>query len=319
MADLAREAGVSKITVSRALSGHPSVKPDTRAKIEQIAAERGYQFNTAARNLRLQRAHAIAVVIEMMPTASRPMSEPYPLALLGGIIQELASADFSAVLSTVANFQRVPPSVDGVILLGQGAHEDAVAAIERCQLPLVIWGSTRNYKRHAIVGSDNVAGGALAAQRMAALGRRRTLFLGDVGHAEMADRHDGFVERLAAQGGELLATAACDFTFESGYETMARLADEFGERFDAVFACSDAIAMGAIRALIERHRHVPEDVTVIGFDDSAGAALYVPALTTVRQDWHEGGRRLARKILALVQGESAAADQMPVSLVIRDS
>ena len=180
MEDLAREAGVSKITVSRALSNHPLVKHATRDRIRALAAERGYQFNVAARNLRLQRSHTIAVVIEMVPTAARPMSEPYPLALLGGIMQELASADYSAVLSTADNFVRVPPSVDGVILLGQGVHDDAVGVIERCKLPLVIWGSVRNDSEHVIVGSDNVAGGALAAQRFATLGRRRAIFLGDV-------------------------------------------------------------------------------------------------------------------------------------------
>lgn len=319
MEDLAREAGVSKITVSRALSGHPLVKEQTRERIRALAASRGYQFNVAARNLRLQRSHTIAVVIEMMPTVERPMSEPYPLALLGGIMQELASADYSAVLSTADNFLRVPPSVDGVILLGQGVHDDAVATIERCKLPLVIWGSVRHDSAHVIVGSDNVAGGAMAAQRMAALGRRRALFLGNTGYTEIADRLEGFGERLAANGGEIVAVESCAFTFDGGYAAMSAAVTRFAGRIDGVFAASDTIAMGAVRALAEHRRRVPEDVTVIGFDDSAGASLYVPALTTVRQDWHEGGRLLARKALALVQGEGATADQMPVSLIIRDS
>ncbi|MEK6541212.1 MAG: LacI family DNA-binding transcriptional regulator [Pseudomonadota bacterium] len=319
MADLAREAGVSKITVSRALSNHPLVKPATRERIRALAEERGYKFNVAARNLRLQRTQTIAVVIEMIPTASRPIGEPYPLALLGGIIQELATAGYSAVLSTADNFVRVPPSVDGVILLGQGVHDDAVTNIERCKLPLIIWGSVRNDSRHVIVGSDNVTGGALVAQRLATLGRRRAVFLGDVGYTEMADRFDGFTERLASNGGQLLAAEACPFTFEDGYQHMAHLIDRFGDTIDGVFGCNDAIAMGAIRALTEAKRHVPDDVTVIGFDDSASAALFLPALTTIRQDWHEGGRLLARKALAMAQGENPLPEQMPVSLIVRSS
>src|SRR3546814_16564789 len=113
MEDIAREAGVSTITVSRALAGNPLVKAATRDRIREIAAARGYQLNVAARNLRQKKTRTIAVVIEMLPTEQRPMSDPYPLALLGGIIQELSTAGYSAVLSTAATCVRHPPSVEG--------------------------------------------------------------------------------------------------------------------------------------------------------------------------------------------------------------
>lgn len=319
MADLAKKAGVSKITVSRALSGHPLVKEETRERVRKIAAESGYKLNQAARNLRHRRSNTITVVIEMDPSPTRLMSEPYPLALLGGIIQELAGVNYNVTLTTLATFASAPPTADAVILLGQGVHNDAVAGIERAGLPLIVWGAVRDEIPHVVVGSDNFSGGILAAERMAVLGRRRLVFLGDTEHAEVADRFAGFVKRLADDGASLIASRPCEFSFVSGHDVMQELLNIHGDEIDGVFASNDGIAMGAIRALTEHKRVVPEDVSVIGFDDSAGAALFVPALSTIRQHWHEGGRLLARKALSLVQEETAISERMPVELIIRDS
>lgn len=319
MEDIAREAGVSTITVSRALADNKLVKPETRKRIREIAAARGYQFNLAARNLRLKKTRTIAVVIEMLPTTQRPMSDPYPLALLGGIIQELSTVGYNAMLSTADNFLRQPHSVDAVILLGQGVHDDAVASIERCNLPLVIWGSARNDTRHLIVGSDNYAGGEQAAQRFADLGRTHAVFLGDREYAEVSDRLEGFASRLAANGATLLEVVACEFTLEDGARAMEAALAAHGDRIDAVFGASDNIAMGAARVLARRGIQIPAQVSVIGFDDAAAAMLFVPSLSTIRQHWHECGRLLARKSLALAQGERVASEMLPVQIIIRQS
>lgn len=319
MEDIAREAGVSTITVSRALAGNPLVKAATRDRIREIAAARGYQLNVAARNLRQKKTRTIAVVIEMLPTEQRPMSDPYPLALLGGIIQELSTAGYSAMLSTADNFVRQPPSVDAVILLGQGAHDDAVNSIERCKLPLVVWGSARNDARHVIVGSDNFAGGVLAAQRFADLGRKHAVFLGDPEYTEVSDRLDGFLSRFSAGGGELLAAIPCDFTLDEGARAMETALDRHGDAIDAVFGASDNIAMGAARVLARRGFQIPAQVSVIGFDDAAAATLFVPSLSTIRQNWHESGRLLASKSLALAQGERVVSETLPVQIIIRQS
>jgi DNA-binding LacI/PurR family transcriptional regulator len=319
MADVARLAGVSPITVSRALAGSSSVREETRKRIAQIADEAGYRFNHAARNLRRQRSNTIAVVVEMVPSTVRPMSEPYPLSLLGGIIQELSSANFTLSLSTLATFGGAPGAIDGIILLGQGMHNDAVADIERLGLPLVVWGAVRPGGQHLVVGSNNREGGALAADRMEQLGRKRLVFLGDTEHAEVADRHEGFSARLQQHGALMLGTRSCEFSFVSGHDAMQELLEEHGLQIDGVFASNDAIAMGAIRALAEAGRRIPRDVSVIGFDDSQSASFFVPALTSVRQHWTEGGRLLARKALAAIQGEHAESEEMPVELVIRAS
>ena len=137
MADIARELGVAKITVSRALSSHSTVKESTRKLIRETAERMGYRLNISARNLRQKRTRTIAVVIEMAPSHDRLMSEPYPLSLLGGIMQELTAAGQNMVLTTIDLFTEHPPSTDGVILLGQGVHDDAAAAIEATGLPYV--------------------------------------------------------------------------------------------------------------------------------------------------------------------------------------
>lgn len=319
MADLAHEAGVSPITISRALSGHPLVRAATRERIQSLAAMRGYQLNVAARNLRTQRTRTIAAVVEMTPTPMRPISDSYPLGLLGGIMQELAAVGYSVMLSTAETFAGTVPAVDGVILLGQGVHDDAVATIARAGLPMTVWGSARHDRDHVIVGSDNVAGGALAAQRLLALGRRRLAFLGDIEHAEIADRFDGFAGRLADDGVLLAARRVCDFTFAGGHDAMAALLDESHGTIDGVFGCSDAIAMGAVRALAERGRSVPDDVAMVGFDGTSAAAHFVPPLTTIRQDWHEAGRLLARKTLAMIEGGEAQSEVLPVTLAVGTS
>lgn len=319
MQDIASKAGVSAITVSRALSGGP-VNAATRERITRIADELGYQFNHAARNLRLQNTRTVAVVIELPAGSVRPIGEPYPMSLLGGIIEELSRADYSVMLLTAEKFMRLPPSADAVILLGQGLRNDAVNLIDRYNLPLVVWGSGRDDQgRHVIVGSDNIEGGRLAASRLLELGRRRAVFLGDWGHAESADRLDGFSQVFCDGGGEVIRTISSDFTFDAGRAAMRNGLEELGRDFDAVFAACDAIAMGAIRTLVDAGRRVSEEVSVIGFDDAASAQLFSPPLTTIHQDWHEGGRQLARKAMALVEGETVSPVMLPVRLIVRST
>ena len=317
MADLARLAGVSKITVSRAMSDTPLVNAKTRARVRALAAKFGYKLNASARNLRLRRSHTVAVVVEMTPTADRPMSHPYPLDLLGGILQELSSKSFSVLLTTRqgASLPAIQ-SADAVILLGQGVHLDAVRLFEQLQLPLVVWGAPDGDGGHVVVGSDNRQGGAEAAERFIAIGRRHPVFIGDVDHAELAERHAGFEAALRSHGVSAGKVHCAGFTMEAGMLAIESLVTA-GTRFDAVFAGNDLLAMGAVRALTGHAKRVPEDVSVIGYDDTLLGATFSPPLTTVHQNWSEGGRLLARKALALIQGESVQSEVLSNYLVVR--
>lgn len=319
MADIARELGIAKITVSRALSNHSTVKDSTRQMIRETAERMGYRLNVSARNLRQQRTRTIAVVIEMTPSHERLMSEPYPLLLLGGILQELTAAGQNMVLTTIDLFSEAPSSADGVILLGQGVHDDAAAVIEATGLPYVVWGAEHGPPGRIVVGSDNREGGRLAAEYLLGRGRRRLLFLGDAEHGEAEDRLTGFDTGLAGSEARVVGNIPCAFTVTAGRDAVAPLLDGKRLDFDGIFASSDAIAMGAIEALQARGHRVPDDVSVVGFDDSPGAALFSPRLTSIRQDWAVGGELLAQKVLEKVAGKAVASRAMPVSLIIRDS
>jgi DNA-binding LacI/PurR family transcriptional regulator len=317
MSDLAALAGVSKITVSRALRGSPLVTADTRRRVAEIAKQHGYRLNLPARNLRLNRSYTVAVVVDMDPSRDRPMSAPYLLDILGGISRELTAAGYSLVLTTVDALDGMAlQSADGIVLLGQGAGDSAVRKLENALVPWVVWGAPHEGADYTIVGSDNRQGGALAAERFLSLGRRRLVFIGDTHHAEIAAREAGFQAALQAGGAELVASRACGFTFAAGVETIQDIL-KADVAFDGVFACSDVLAMGAVQALVGAGRRVPEDVAVIGYDDTPLAASFVPPLTSVQQDWRAGGALLARRILERIEGLDARSETLPTRLSIR--
>lgn len=317
MADLAKIAGVSAITVSRALRESPLVNAETRERVRAVAQEYGYAFNVSARNLRLRRSMTVAVVVEMKPTLERQMSGPYPLDLLGGITQELTTTGYSVLLTSLQG--GALPNVqaaDGVILLGQGANEDAMHAVQRWGRPMVVWGAVSRHESQVVVGSDNRRGGALAAERFIALGRSRPVFLGDPAHGEFAERLEGFASTLRKYGIEPIVPAVDGFTVNAGAEVVHTLLQKTPQ-VDALFAASDLLAIGAIRALIERGRRVPDDVSVIGYDDTPLGATYVPPLSSVHQNFVDAGVLLARKIRELIDGEATASETLPTHLVLR--
>jgi DNA-binding LacI/PurR family transcriptional regulator len=320
MEDLAKLAGVSPITVSRALRDSPLVKEKTREQIRKIAAEQGYRFNVSARNLRLRRSYSVAVVVEMTPVKGRPMSDPYPLELLGGITQELTTAGYSVVLTSKQLLDTAPvQGADGLILLGQGSHGEAVRALEHSALPLVVWGAPEPGAAYVVVGSDNRKGGQSAAGRFLDQGRRKLIFLGDVDHAEVQERCAGFIEALGGRATVHIIRPKA-FTFEAGFDSVsALLKKKTNHAFDGLFAASDLLAMGAIRALTEAGLRVPDDISVIGYDDTPGAASFVPPLTSVHQYLRDGGVLLAKKMLGMIEGHAVHSEMLPTTLIVRQT
>jgi DNA-binding LacI/PurR family transcriptional regulator len=320
MEQLAALAGVSPITVSRALRDSALVTEKTRAKVRRIAEEQGYRLNISARNLRMGRSNSVAVVVEMTPVKGRPMSDPYPLALLGGITEELTGAGYTVVLTSRQLLDSAPVrGADGMILLGQGSHGDAVRVLQKAGLPLVVWGAPEESSSYVVVGSDNRAGGASAAARFIEQRRRKLVFLGDVSHAEVQQRCSGFIDAMHGAGTVHIIRPKA-FTFEAGFESMTALLRKKGAgAVDGVFAASDLLAMGAIRALAEHGLRVPDAVSVIGYDDTPGAASFVPPLTSVHQDLRDGGVLLGRKMLALLHDEAVESEMLPTRLIVRQT
>jgi DNA-binding LacI/PurR family transcriptional regulator len=317
MADLAKLAGLSKITVSRALADSPLVNPETRERIRELARKHDYKLNISARNLRLRRSHTVAVIVEMKPSNDRTMFDPYPLGLLGGISQELTAAGYSVLLTTRQGASAAAvQAADGLILLGQGVHQDAVHRFGKLGVPMVVWGAGLKGDSHVVVGSDNRLGGAVVAEHFFGLGRRHPVFIGNPSHPEIYERLNGFVDALGVHGIKPLLIRRDEFTADSGIDAVRSLHARKVD-FDAIFACSDLLAMGAIRRIQEIGRSVPRDVSVVGYDDMPLAASFLPAVSSVHQDWQEGGMLLARKILALIRDEPAESEVLPVSLVVR--
>ena len=320
LGDLAKLGGVSKMTVSRALHNGALVSEGTRLAIQKLARKHGYRPNISARNLRLQRNDVVAVVIEMVPSLGRPMSGPYPLEILGGICQEMTSRGYNLMLTTLQNWRAESTHhADGVILLGQGAHDTAAKSLGTAGIPFVVWGAQRAGSPYVVVGSDNRHSGVLAAERLLSLGRQRLVFLGDTTHPELADRHAGFVDTLKGTGATLVASVPVGFTFAAGAAAVQSLLADAETRFDGLFASNDLLAMGATRTLIEHRRRVPDEVSVIGHDDSPAGAGFIPALTSVHQSWSDGGVLLARKVLELIGGRRAKSEQLSTTLVVRDT
>lgn len=327
MADIARLAGVSTSTVSRALSHSPLVNQETRDRILDLARSLNYTINIGAQNLRLQQNRTVAVVIPIEQATRQQLSDPFFLSMLGSLADALSEQGFDTLVSRVDADQVDAAAAPfdggraiGVILIGQGRHHDQLNKMAARGVPFVVWGAQLPQQLYTTVGGDNVTGGRLAAERLLAQGRRRIAFLGDTTLPEVEQRHRGYVEALAAQGlaPDPQLHVASSFLPESGGQAVEELARR-GAVYDALFACSDLLAMKAIHALRAQGRDVPGDVAVVGYDDIELAEYCHPPLTTVRQPRDVAARALVSALLARVDGQSAPSIQLPTDLAIRAS
>ncbi len=321
MEAVAKLAGVSKITVSRALRDSDLVRAELRDHIREVARNAGYRVNLAARSLRTRRSQMIAVVVEKLIASDRPVADPLILMLVGGLLEGLSPAGYSLLLTTSDRILESDAiGADGVIMIGQGEGGLRARQVADLGLPMVVWGAPLANAPFCVVGSDNREGGRLAARHLVEAGRSRILFLGDVRHPEVAARLEGVRDILSASPAALVATLACEFSRSGGSGSVTQaLAD--GLAFDAIIATSDYIAAGACGVLMDRGLKVPGDIAVIGFDDNAVAANHRPPLSSIRQDWTAAGRLLAEALLdGLAHPDEPTADRvLPVELIVRET
>ncbi len=326
MNELAKLAGVSVSTVSRALAGNPVINQQTREKVVALARELDFQPNLLARNLRLRRTEAIGVVLPLGHQTDQHLTDPFFLTLIGHLADELAQRGYDMLLKKV-----VPPDdqwlrrlaesgrVDGIVVIGQSDQERALAMVARSYRPMVVWGAQLPGQPYVTVGTDNLAGGVLATRHLIARGRRRLIFLGDNLAPEIAQREAGF--RLACDEAGLGASAhslRVGLVAEHAYRQLLDIIDrETG--VDGIVAASDVIAIAAIRALEARNCSVPRDVAVVGYDDVPLAQHVVPTLTTIRQDVALGARAMIAKLIGLIAGEPQLSTVMEPELIVRQS
>ena len=326
MNELARMAGVSASTVSRALAGNPVISERTRDRVVALARELGFQPNLLARNLRLRRTEAIGVVLPLGHQADQHLTDPFFLTLIGYLADELSQRGYDMLLKKIVPnndhwLRQLAESgrVDGIIVIGQSDQEAELALVARSYKPMVVWGASLPGQAYVTVGSDNVAGGALAARHLIARGRRRLIFLGVSRAPELAQREAGF--RLACDEAGLGASAhslQVGLVAERAYRELLAIIDrEAG--VDGIVAASDVIAIAALRALEARKCSVPGDVAVVGYDDVPLAQHVVPTLTTIRQDLALGAHTMVTKLIGLIAGEPQCSTVMKPELIIRRS
>lgn len=327
MADIARLAGVSASTVSRALNGSHMVNAETRARIEELARSLNYAINVGAKNLRMGHNNTIGLVIPYDARTRQHISDPFFLSILGSIADALTDQGYQLLLSRVdsARLDSLAELYDtgramGIIVIGQWTHHDQLNALAARRVPMVVWGAQLAQQLYCTVGSDNLAGGRIATEHLLSLGRRRIAFLGDVNLPEVAQRYDGYCSACRQHGIEPPheLRLAVPFLAEGAREAIARFCSE-GPAFDALFAASDLLAMTAASILIGQGRRVPEDVSVVGYDDVDAASHFQPPLTTVCQPIVLAGQTLAETLLSLIRGESPGSQVLPTSLIVRAS
>jgi DNA-binding LacI/PurR family transcriptional regulator len=327
MADIARLAGVSTATVSRALSNSPLVNEETRSRILDLASSLRYSVNVAAQNLRMKQNRTVGVMIPFERSTRQHLSDPFLLAMLGSLADALTEQGYDMLFSRIGTdeFGAAAAPVDtgraiGMILVGQWGRHQELNQMAARNVPLVVWGAQLPNQLYCCVGSNNVQGGLLATEHLLAQGRRRIAFLGDTALPEPAQRYRGYCDALARHGVPVDPQLHVPVSFlpEGGARAIDELASR-GVAYDAVFACSDLLAMTAIDALRARGVEVPADVAVVGYDDIAQAALFHPRLSTVRQSVDVAGKAMVDALLALVNGAAAPSLELPTELVIRAS
>ncbi len=329
--DIAYRAGVSQPTVSRALRGDRSISRATREKIEQIARELNYTVDKNASSLRSQRSNTIALLFFEDPTPDDSKINPFFLAMLGSITKAAGARGYDLLIS----FQRMEDDwhtryqdshrADGLILLGYGdytIYRERLQQLVAQRTKFVRWGAVDEGDLGIAIGSDNHAAGRLAGRHLLALGRKRIVYLGqaDARSPEFEARFGGLNAALLEAGVRMESALQRDALNEefAGYQATMGLLEE-GLAFDAIFAGSDLIATGALRALREWGRAVPDDIAVIGCDNIAASAHTRPPLSTITQDTARAGSLLVETLARLLDGRPGGATVLPVELVARES
>ncbi|MFJ8959687.1 LacI family DNA-binding transcriptional regulator [Lentzea sp. NPDC102401] len=314
--EVARVAGVSKSTVSRVINDEQYVSAKAREAVHAAIAELGYSPNQAARSLAGNRANAIALVVSE-PTG-RVLSDPFFAGVLRGVHAELAGRHMQLLLmmsqpSDTSDLVTYLSSghVDGALLVSLHGEDPLVPMLAEIGLPVVSGGRPLGTPV-PFVDADNFTGALEAARHLASLGRKRIgTVAGPKDMAVGADRLSGFKRALSEAKLSSDLVAHGDFTPESGARAMEVLLRKAPD-LDAVFVAADIMALGALQVLHAQGKRVPEDVAVVGFDDSVFAATATPPLTTIRQDVEELGRTMTWRLLAELAGE----DGLPPSLLL---
>jgi beta-glucosidase len=326
---VAELAGVSRATASRVVNASPGVSERARASVERAIKQLGYVPNRAARSLVTRRSDTVALVVPATP--ARFFADPFFAGIVRGVTQILADSPFQLVLSIPQSAEQnerfeqyvLNGHTDGVIVVSFPVDNPLVEELVSASVPAVLCGRPGRDLDVSYVDADNCGGARAAVSYLLESGRRRIATItGPADTTPGLDRCEGYRSALTKAALELDPSleAEGDFSQSSGQRAMAELLERHPD-VDAVFAASDLMAAGALRALTDAGRRVPEDVAVVGFDDSQAAVLASPKLSTVRQPIEAMGRELANMLLnQITSGESAPKKLvLDTKLILRES
>lgn len=325
---IARLSGVSKSTASRVLNGQDGVRPEVRQQVLDVIESTGYMPHAAARSLAASRSHIIGLAIP--ERAEQIFVDPYFGALVQGALGVCNSSDLTLALFLFQDTEdgaRLPPRVlgshlvDGLIVTATFADDPLIGQILKSDLPFVLVGE-HAARGVATVDADNEVGAHAAVAHLIAGGRRRIgAVMGPTRNAAVVARRRGFDRALAEAGLPVhpKLVVETDFDQRAAYEAVREIL-EHGP--DAIFAFSDAMAIGVLRALREAGLEVPHDVAVVGFDDLADAPLADPPLTTVRQHVERAGATAVELLRERLDGGPDTPVRkivLPTELIVRGS
>jgi LacI family transcriptional regulator len=331
--EVARLSGVSVATVSRVFNGYADVSEATRKRVLQSAKKLDYTPSGAARTLVRKRSELIGVLL--FTGIDHPdIQHPFFQDVIVALKQEVGAAGFDVLLfATEREELGVAPHsylsrarhhhVDGLVLVGIGPHDPELKRLVSARIPTVAVDIELVGPRAGFITSDNLDGARVAVRHLWKLGHRRIASItGNTGTKPGLDRLVGFRSELEALGGDPrdAYVEEGDFYMDSGYEAMRRLL-ALPEPPTAVFAASDLMAVGAIKAIEDAGLRCPDNVAVVGFDDIQIAELLNPSLTTIRQDKRGLGTTAALSLVQMIEDPDSAppARMLPVELVVRQS
>ncbi|WP_432565533.1 LacI family DNA-binding transcriptional regulator [Kineococcus sp. SYSU DK003] len=323
LVDVARLAGVSHMTVSRVLNGHPMVKEETRQRVLAAVQQLGYRRNSIARALHGDVSGTLGVVLagQELFELSKVLLGIETAAKDAGYWVNLAAWHGGSAADLTETVNRlIDQSVDGIVFVAdRPMAAEALSSVDsRVPVAVVMSGAVSNEKL-ASVEIDQVAGARTLTRHLLDLGHRRIVHLS--GPARVYDaqaRVVGFREEMTAAGIADPMVLEGDFTPAGGYE-LTRQVLRTTARPTAIFAGNDMMAIGALKALVEAGVAVPEEVSLVGFDDSPGMSHLVPALTTVRQNFTLLGTTVIQMLLDMLAGVEPTHRLIPAQMVARDS
>lgn len=325
MADLARMAGVSTSTVSRALSASPLIPEATRERIIELARSLNYQVNVGAANLRKQSVQTVGAV--MLGDSMQAISDPFILSLIGSVADALDAQGRNVLLTRLSDQRQglmqsmvSGRQVSGLVVIGQLTWHMHLNRLAMNGVHMAVWGANLPDAIYPLVGGDNQQGGYLATSHLLARGCKRIVFLGDVNHPEIAFRHAGYLRAHAEAG--LLPDPQLQVPVLFGESRLRAIVDDWlaqGRAFDSVFANSDVAAIVVMSALRARGVQVPCDVKVVGYDDIEMSSHVHPTLTSVRQPTLLAGQTLVTLLGESQQGLPRRSVVLPTELIERES